>query len=298
MNDVPRPPPKSARPAIISRKGGPSVKTVGLESSWRHDLYHQVVALPWYGFLLASAGLYLGGNLIFAGLYLLQPGAIQQAKPGSFADAFFFSVQTMATIGYGAMSPATIYANCIVTAETLFGMILLALVSGMTFARVSIPTARVLFSREAVVTTHQGMPTLMVRMANQRRSHVVQAEVNVSLLRNEISQEGVSMRRFHDLKLARNKTPVFALTFTVMHVIDSDSPLYQATPETLLERGVELVVAVTGMDGVTFQTIHARTSYLAEEILFNHRHRDVFMRREDGSGFIDFNRFHDVEAES
>jgi inward rectifier potassium channel len=274
------------------------VRRVGLDTNWRHDLYHRTISLPWYGFLLLGSAMYLGGNVIFALLYMVQPGAILQARPGSFLDAFFFSVQTMATIGYGAMSPATVYANTVVTAETLFGMLLLAMVSGLTFARISIPTARVLFSRSAVISRYDGAPTLMVRLANQRRSHVVQAQVTLSLLRNERSAEGHSMRRFHDLKLARATTPVFALTFTVMHVVTPESPLYGATAESLLRDEVELVISVTGLDGVLFQTIHARASYLADEILFGRRFVDIFKRQPDGGFVINFLDFHQTEPEA
>ena len=266
-----REPPASApvrTPLMVRRYGVSGVRVVGLRNRWHSDLYHRAISLPWWGFVLLGASAYLLGNVVFATLYLLQAGAISQAKPGSFADAFFFSVQTMATIGYGAMSPATVYANLIVTAETLCGMLMLALVSGLTFARVSIPTARVQFSRAAVVAPYDGVPTLMLRMANQRRSQIAQAEVTISVLRNERTAEGVWMRRFHDLRLARHRTPVFVLTFTVMHLIEPDSPLWGATPETLLRDEVEIVVAVTGLESKTGQTIHARTSYLASEVLF------------------------------
>jgi inward rectifier potassium channel len=296
-------PPPSAiarKPPIVQRPGRGGArrfKHVGLDTSWWHDLYHRTISLPWYAFLIAGAGLYLAGNLLFAVLYLLQPGAISQARSGSFLDAFFFSVQTMATIGYGAMSPATVYANTVVTAETLFGMLLLAMVSGLTFARISIPTARVMFSRHAVISRYDGVPTLMVRLANQRRSQVVQAEVTLSLLRNERSAEGIFMRRFHDLKLARSRTPVFALTFTVMHPIDDASPLFGATAESLLRDDAELVISVTGLDGVLFQTIHARASYLAEEILFGRRFADIFREKSGGMSLLDFRDFHVTEPE-
>jgi inward rectifier potassium channel len=288
------PPPKGVTP-IVQRGGVAGLQVVGLRKGWRGDLYHRAISLPWWGFVLVGASAYLLGNVIFAALYLLQPGAITQARPGSFSDAFFFSVQTMATIGYGAMSPATFYANVVVTAETLCGMLMLALVSGITFARVSIPTARVLFSRNAVITPYDGVPTLMLRMANQRRSQIAQAQVTISVLRNERNAEGVWMRRFHDLRLARSRTPVFGMTFTAMHPIEPDSPLWGATPDTLLRDEVEIVVAVTGLESTTGQTIHARTSYLASEVLFGQRFTDIFEQRPDGARVMDFRRFNDTQ---
>jgi inward rectifier potassium channel len=242
-----------------------------------------------------AAAFYLGANMVFAGLYLLQKGAISTARPGSFADTFFFSIQTMATIGYGVMAPQTFYANLLVTIETLFGVLLLALVTGLAFARFSRPRARVLFSRHAVITPFNGVPTLMLRMANERRNEILQAEVSCALLRTEWTQEGDVIRRFYDLQLSRYRSPVFALTFSVMHPIDESSPLYGATPEILAEMEAELVVTFTGIDETASQSVHARTSYLDTEILFDRRFKDIFGITADGRRAIDFRHFHETE---
>ena len=287
--------PANARPArMVSR--GPAIRRVGLRDHPARDLYHLALTISWPLFLAVFAGLYLAINVVFAGLYLLDPGAIANARPGAFSDAFFFSVQTIATIGYGGMVPAGLYANLLVTVETLFGLTLLALTTGLMFARFSRPTARVLFSRVLVVAPRDGQPTLMLRMANQRRNQILQAQVSLSLLRDEVTAEGEVMRRFHDLALSRAASPVFALTFTVMHPITPSSPLYGASAASLASEAAEFVVSVTGIDETMSLTVHARHSWGAEDIRWGHRFADILGWLDDGSRAIDFSRFHDTES--
>jgi inward rectifier potassium channel len=284
-----------ARPArLIARETADQTLAVSLRRPWFGDLYHVTLRIPWWSFLLGGVALYLAANAVFAALYLLQPGAIANARPGSFADAFFFSVQTMATVGYGQMSPATLYANLIVTMETAVGLMFLAVATGLVFARFSRPTARVLFSRVAVIGPHNGQPTLSLRLANQRRNQILEAEVAVTLLRDEQTAEGVRLRRFYELGLTRYRTPVLAMTFTVMHEIDRDSPLWGASAASLEAENAELIVTASGIDETIAQRVHARTSYLPHEILWNHRFVDVIGWTEDGSRVIDYRRFHDT----
>ena len=280
---------------IVARDTADETLAIGLPRPWLGDLYHFTLRLPWWRFLAAGFAVYIVANAAFALLYLLQPGAVANARPGAFADAFFFSVQTMATVGYGQLYPATLYANLVVTGETAVGIIFVALATGLVFARFARPTARVLFSRVAVVGPYNGVPTLSLRLANQRRNQILQAEVDVALLRDERSQEGETIRRFYDLRLARRRTPVFAMTFTVMHPIDRDSPLWGATPAVLAAQNAELVVTVTGLDETMAQPVHARTSYLPEEILRDHRFVDVIGWDADGRRVVDYRRFHDTE---
>ena len=182
------------------------------------------------------------------------------------------------------------------TVETGVGLMLIAVATGLVFARFSRPTARVLFSRVAVIAPHNGVPTLSFRAANLRHNQILQAVVNVVLLRDEETQEGEMIRRFYDLKLARQRSPVFAMTFTVMHAIDRDSPLYGATAGTLQEQNAELIVTGTGIDETMAQPVHVRTSYLPHEILWSHRFVDLFGWTEDGRRVIDYRRFHDTVA--
>ena len=287
--------PERARPHIVARNAQERVRRINHRSRWHQDLYHRTLSLPWYWFLAIGCVFYLGINVVFAALYLLQPGGIAGAAPGSILDAFFFSVETIATIGYGQMYPQTVYTNVLMTIETMTGLILVALATGVTFARISRPTARVMFARVAVVNRYNGVPTLTFRLANERLSQILEADVSVSLLRFETSQEGVRMRRFYDLALIRSHTPVFALSFSIMHPIDESSPLFGMTDAALVAEEVELLVTVTGLEEVTSQTVHARHSYDAGELRFGHRYADMFTTGTDGTFTIDYGRFDDTE---
>jgi inward rectifier potassium channel len=264
-------------------------------SHWR-DPYHLMLMIPWFGFLTIIIFFYLTTNACFALLYLLQPDSIANARPGSFVDAFFFSVQTLASIGYGAMYPQTLYANIIVTLEAMVSLMSIAVITGLAFSRFSRPTARVLFSEPAVITSYNAVPTLMFRAANQRRNQILEAQIQVYLMRDEISQEGQTMRRFYDLKLLRQRTPSFSLSWTIMHPIDSASPLYGMTPETLFQTQTVLVVSLSGMDETVVQPIHARHTYTASDIRWNHHLVDIFHDNSDGYRYLDYSRFHQTRS--
>lgn len=267
----------------------------GLSHSHWHDPYHLLLTVSWSKFLALTVASYVATNALFALLYLAGGDSIKNARPGSFFDAFFFSVQTMATIGYGAMYPQTHYANLLVSLEALVGLLGVAMATGLMFARFSRPTARVIFSRVAVIAPHNGLPCLMLRVANERRNQILEAQMGLSLLRDEITMEGHYIRRFYDLKLVRSQTRIFALSWIVMHVIDENSPLYGETSESLAEANADIIATLMGIDETVSQTVHARRYYLTDEILWNMRFVDIFVNKPDGRRLLDFTRFHEVE---
>lgn len=279
---------------LFARGTADEVLALGLQREWFTDLYHRALTITWPKFLLLGGAVYLLANILFAMLYLVQPGAITNAQPGSFADAFFFSVETIATIGYGVMAPATVYANLVMTVESAVGLLFVAMTTGLVFARFSRPTARVMFSRVAVIGPHNGKPALTIRLANQRRNQMLAAEVSMTLVRDERTAEGALLRRFYDLKLVRDRSPIFALTFTVMHEIDAASPMHGASAEVLAEFNAELIITTSGIDETLVQPVHARASYLPHEIKWGHRFVDILGYTEDGRRAIDYSRFHDI----
>jgi len=291
----PSEPPAVKFPVLRGSRARRAVRGRGLS---RTDIYHSLLTVPWRGFFALLAAAYGLFNVVFALLYLLQDGGIANARSHSFADAFFFSVQTMATIGYGDMHPATLYANILVTIEVLLGLTGFALATGLIFARFSRPTARVIFSDVAVISRYDGLPTLMFRAANQRRNRILEASVNLMLVRNELTAEGQVMRRFYDLKVARRHNPTFVLTWTVMHPIDESSPLRNASAATLRAQEAEIVASISGLDESFVQTIHARKSYRPEDVRWGWRLTDIIGRSADGRLTVDYDRFHDAEEES
>ena len=257
------------------------------------DIYHYLLKAPWPYLMLIIALTFAGMNAIFAIAYMIDKG-IENARPDSFADAFFFSVQTMATIGYGKMWPDSLVANVLVSFEALLGLVGLAMVTGLVFAKFSHPSARVRFSTVAVVHPRDGVPCLMFRMANVRANRIVEANVHVVFARQETTREGETLRRFYDLALERDRSALFTLSWTVIHRIVEGSPLYGSTPESLEKVDAEIVVSVVGLDETFAQTVHARTSYLPDQIIWGARFADILRRGGRGIARIDYTRFDEV----
>ena len=292
------PPEADPYPRFVSPGGRPSVRIEGIQRQRFSDGYHWMMTLSWARFLLLWVGIYLGLNAVFACLFWLRPGAVGGARPGSFADAFFFSVQTLGTIGYGQLWPKTLYAHLLVTAEAFSSLALTAVATGLIFARVSRPTARVLFSRRAVVTMRNGEPTLMFRAGNVRLNQILEADISIVLAKRGFTKEGVEYRGFFDLQPVRGHSPLFGLTWTVMHAIDEASPLSGATRQSLEAQLSEIVIVLSGVDDTFTQRIHARHSYLPHEIAWNCRLADILLQAGDGTRYVDYGRFHDIVEEA
>ena len=256
------------------------------------DLYHYLLTASWPLLMLIVAALFITANLAFALAYFFG-GGVGGARPGSVADAFFFSVQTMATIGYGSMWPASTSANLMVAAEALIGLLGLATMTGLVFAKFSRPSARVRFSRYAVVAPRDGVPCLMFRMANLRGNQIVEAGIHVALTRDEVTAEGETMRRFHDLQLSRDRNPIFLMSWTAIHPIDEQSALFGQTRESLAASSAQIVISLTGLDETFSQTIHARHMYQLDDIVWGARFADIMRRTRDGVAF-DYARFDEV----
>ena len=288
--------PQKTPPPSYARLGGDgpmgAVYVGRAKDGWR-DAYHYLLTMPLWRFFTVMAGAYVAINALFALAYLLV-GGVAGVRLGDYLACFFFSVETISTVGYGEMWPQSLSARLVMTVESFVGLFNLAIATGLLFARFSRPTARVMFSKRAVVTSFNGTPTLMFRAANRRRNRIVEAEVTVTLLREVTSAEGDVFRRFETLETVRARSPVFALTWQIMHRIDESSPLFGETAESLAARGAEIVVVLRGLDETFAQTIHARTSYAPDEIVWGAKLVDLFGRDEEGRLVIDYTHFHDI----
>jgi inward rectifier potassium channel len=258
--------------------------------------------MSWTRFYGLVLGLYLVINLLFAGAFLLCGegallGAPGHTTGGRALDAFFFSVQTLATIGYGRISPEGLAANTLVAVEALVGMMGFALATGLLFARFSRPTAQIVFSRQAVIAPYRNIEGFMFRIANERTNELfeVQATVIFSRLEGETDKR---VRRFHTLTLERSKVMFFPLHWVIVHPMDESSPLFGATAEQLLDGEAEFLVLLTAIDETFSQAVHARSSYRAEEVVVGARFSDMFQRDEEGLTGIDLRRIHDLESVS
>jgi inward rectifier potassium channel len=261
------------------------------------DTYHRLLNLEWRWLIAYITLVYLAVNALFALVYLALGDGIENARHGSFQDAFFFSVQTMATIGYGKMVPSGLWGNLMVTLESVLGMATVAVLTGLLFAKFSRPTSQVVFSKYAVIQKQHGVPTLVFRVANLRDSILVEATMRVILMRREQTPEGHTLRKFHNLALERSETPLFPLSWVISHRLDDKSPLHGLSPEGWEQEDAEIICALTGVEESFAQAIHARCSYGFEDLKFSHRFVDIITVGESGQRIIDYTHFHDVVPE-
>lgn len=282
------------KPLKLTAPGAPyQIKVLGHRPTPLRDFYYGMLQMPWWAAFALISGLFLGVNALFALGYQLT-GGIGNARPGSFEDAFFFSVQTLATIGYGAMYPQTRAAHVLVVAESILGLTLTALATGLVFAKFSRVRARVTFSQQITLAPMNGVPTLMFRFGNERGNQIVNAEISALLIRTERTAEGGTFYRSYDLKLIRNRAFSLSRSWTGLHVIDKDSPLYGQTPESCAEQEIEIHIMVVGVDDTSMQAIHAIHRYFTPQVIWGAKHADILSESDDGNMVLDLRHFHDT----
>jgi inward rectifier potassium channel len=270
------------------------IRIVGDRRMPLRDFYHALLERPWWVSIAAISGAFLFANVIFGLAYLIV-GGVAHARPESFRDAFFFSVQTMGTVGYGAMFPDSTGANLVVTTEAITGLTLTALATGLVFAKFSRSTARLIFTEKATIAPLNGVPTLSLRLGNERGNQIVDAQLKVVLVRTEQTSEGKLFYRMLDLPLTRQRALSLSRSWNALHVIDRESPLFGETPASLAAKEVELQVQVIGLDDATMQMVHGGHRYFARDILWGHRLADVLSETPDGHLLLDLRKFHEVE---
>ena len=292
---------RGTRRRLLNRDGSFNVVRDALDPLSSLSLYHWLLTISWPRFLAFITGSYIIVNIFFAFAFLLLgPDALQSSTAGDFAGtafyrAFFFSVDTFATIGYGNIIPVGVAANTLVTIEALLNIVGVALATGVIFARFSRPSARIIYSRNAIVAPYRDRTALEFRIANARSSQLI--EVQVQAILTKLEQVGDSMvRKFYDLSLERTRVVFFPLSWTVVHPIDSTSPMWGLTHADLLKAEAELLVLLIGTDETVSQSVHSRSSYQASEIIWGAKFSNMFMRTE-AEGIIGMNlsRIHEIE---
>ena len=276
------------------RVGRSEIETRGLADSVWTDRYHRAMSASWPVFFGTAAAIFIILNAVFGFLYWFGNEPIANVAANEPLSFFYFSVETLATVGYGDMHPQTHYGHFIATIEIFTGMSFLAVMTGLIFARFSRPRARFIFAKNPVVTVHQGQPTLMIRMANERNNTISQATARLWLARMETTAEGSKYRRFYELLLDRREHPLFTLSWSLIHVIDKTSPLYRVTPADLAAADGLLTLNVSGVDDNSAQYLHARRLYNHQDIRWNYRYRDITSFSEHGTMVIDYTVFHEI----
>jgi len=269
------------------------IKLNARKYDWR-DIYHLILTLTWPQFAGMVLGIYLCINLIFATLYFLGGNCIAELTPGSYSDNFFFSVETLATVGYGHAYPATLYGHCVATLEILVGLFGLAVLTGLIFVRFSRPTARIKFSTVAVVAPFDGTPTLMVRLANLRHHAMVEARFRILFMRSELTKEGEDVRRFYPLRLQFDHLISFPAALTLRHVIDETSPLFGLNSEDLKLTDSRMLVSIVCVDPVIQAPVQSQTEYVHEQIAWNRRFAEIYTEDAVGRYTVDYSKFDDT----
>jgi inward rectifier potassium channel len=270
------------------------VKLNAEKFDWR-DTYHFILTLTWPGFAGLIFGIYLLINLVFAALYMLNPHAVAEMSPGSFFDAFFFSVETLATVGYGHMYPVSFYGHLIAMFEIMVGMFGLAVITGLIFVRFSRPTARIHFSKVAVIAPFDGVPNLMIRIANLRHQAMVEPEFRMLLIRSIITAEGDEVRRFRSLKLDFDHLIAFPAVLTVRHQIDEESPLFGMTAKDFQQQDIRIVASIVGVDTVIVAPVQSFRDYNYDQIEWNRRFVEIYDQNEEGDWTVDYARVDETE---
>lgn len=266
---------------LLNRDGSFNVERRG-RSFWESfSPYHTMLTIPWWQFFTVAAGWYVVANAVFAFAYLAcGPNSLGSDTAGmenhTFLRAFFFSVQTLSTIGYGHVVPIGLAANALVTLESVIGLLGFAIITGLLFARFSKPNAKMLFSRHAVVAPYRGITALEFRVANARSNEVIDVAAKVLFARFE-EADGTRTRRFYPLALERDRVNFLPLTWTVVHPIDEASPMYGETPESLREQQAEVLVLLSAFDETVSATVNQRTSFVPAEIRWGARFANAFV---------------------
>jgi inward rectifier potassium channel len=282
----------------IVRVGSREIETRGLSGAFWTDLYYRSMTVYWPVFFGTAALIFVTLNATFAFFYWLGDQPVANVASASPLQLFYFSIETLATVGYGDMHPQTNYGHVIATVEIFTGMCFLAVMTGLIFARFSRPRARFVFAEHPVVGVHQGQQTLMIRVANARHNTISQATARLWLFRMESTAERHQLRRYHELKLDRQEHPMFSLSWTIFHKIDQSSPLYGLTADDLAMTDGALVLNVSGVDDNSAQHLYARAIYSQDDIRWQHRYKDITSVSPQGRMLIDYNSFHDVTPEA
>ena len=277
----------------VVRTAAYTINVIGVPAPSLRDLYHALLRVPWWAAFAVIVGSYLALNAIFAVLYLWI-GGVANARPGSLVDVFFFSVETMGTIGYGTMYPATTAANVLMVSESVTGLLVTALATGLVFVRFSQTRARLVFSSKVAIGPFDGVPTLMLRVGNERRGNIVGSQFHLTFTRTQTTAEGVRIYRSEDLPLVRSRAPALSRSWTVLHRIVEGSPLHGYDAQRLADIDGELQLEVVGIDDTSLQPVHARYTWFAGSVVWDARMADVLSETPEGDMILDLRNFHEV----
>ena len=280
------------------RLGSYQFKKKGVSRFDLRDPYHLAIALTWPQFLTTLLALYLAVTVVFAALFWLVPGSVANARPNSFADVVFFSIETLATVGYGEMYPATLYGHVVASIEIVCGLAFTAILTGLTFVRFSRPRANLVFAANPVVAMHKEKPTLMIRVGNGRVTMLTDAGAKANVLLSETTAQGKPFRRAQELRLERAYIPAFPLSWTLMHVLDERSPLHGYDAARTIAADARVFVTIEARDPMLATTVQEIRDYAPEDIRFGMRYADAVTIGDDRTPILDLTRIGALEPDA
>jgi inward rectifier potassium channel len=283
---------------VINKDGSFNVRRRGVKLK-NLNIYYTLINLSWSKFLGLVLLTYLFINAVFALLYFIAGiENLRGAETGSdfvtLLNIFFFSVHTFTTVGYGNIYPYGILTNVIVSIESLVGILSLAIATGLLYGRFSRPSAKITFSKNAIIAPYRGIKAMMFRIANKRTNELMELEVKVLLTMME-KNNGQFTRKYFNIKLERNEVLFFPLTWTVVHPIDESSPLFGMDLEQLRESETELMILIKGFDDNFSQVVHSRYSYRFDEIIWDAKFRPAFTTNDEGSMVLELEKINEIE---
>ena len=286
------PAPKPPRQRSI-RIGEREIVAIGVAEDFWRDFSHRAMTASWPAFIAATAGVFVLLNASFALAYLLGQAPVSNVAAGDALQYFYFSIETLATVGYGDMHPQSHYGHVIASIESFTGIFCIALMTGLIFARFSRPQARILFAHAPIISTHDGQPAFMVRLANERHNSISDATAKLWFLRRYSTTEGRQFRGFAEMRLVRSENPTFQLSWTLFHPIDASSPLFGMSAADLERLEAAFTVTINGLDETSSQPVHARQAWSHLDLRWNHHYADI-LATSDGITRLDYGRFHDT----
>lgn len=275
---------------MLNKDGSSNIIRKGLPFFKPHEAYNSLINMSWRKFWSIILLSYLAINIFFASIYVALGIEHIQGETGitardHFFDAFFFSAQTISTVGYGHLSPQGFATSIIAAIESMLGLLTFALATGLLYGRFSRPSAKITYSENILVSPYRDITAYMFRFANFRSNQLIELKISV-LISINILEDGKVIRRFLPLELERDEINLLTLSWTIVHPITENSPLKELSLQNLIEGQAEFVVMLKAFDDSFSQTVHSRTSYKAEEVVFNAEFDKIISTDENGVAII------------
>lgn len=290
--------PSTAR--LVNRDGTFNVHRLGERRSIFSDVFHSMIMMGWGKFFAILFLTFFVANIFFATIYMFcgvehMQGMIEHSFLDEISESFFFSTQTLTTLGYGRISPVGFWTSLFAAMESMLGLLLFAMATGILYGRFSHPEAKIIYSKNAVIAPFKGGRAFMMRLANARRNSLIEIEAMAILSRNELVEGGTMTRKFYTLPLQISKVTALVSSWTIVHQIDDRSPLFGSSAMELAATETEVMLQIKAYDETYSQTVYSRSSWTDDEMLFGAKFISAISTDEDGASILDLGKMDEYE---